>query len=279
MPILINNKQNEYVVINTLGFSGGERHIQLDSTHEITEKTIKLKAHILSSDDVMDLLLVTNALRHKFGQELDIKVEMPYLPYARQDRVCAEGQAFSLELFSQLLKMQNLSELIVWDCHSPVGIELTDAINVEPADIIKANEKLVALLQNEHSVLVCPDKGAVKRCSKIKEQLELERMIRCEKKRDPMTGKIIKTEVLADDLTGLTAVITDDICDGGFTFTKIAEQLQEKNVARIVLFVTHGIFSKGIDVFDGLIDTIYTTNSFPHEENKKLKIIDFNYKL
>ena len=88
----------------------------------------------------------------------------------------------------------------------------------------------------------------------------------CEKQRDPATGKISQTKVLSDDLSGRCAVITDDICDGGYTFIKIAEQLQAKNVERIVLFATHGIFSKGLDVFDGLIDEVIT---IPRMSNKR----------
>jgi len=149
--------------------------------------------------------------------------------------------------------------------------------NINPAEIIQSDAELLALLQDQNSVLVCPDKGAVGRCTDIKEQLNLNDMVLCEKRRDPSTGKIIKTEVLIDDLSGKCAVITDDICDGGFTFIKIAEQLRQKNVSKIVLFVTHGIFSKGLEVFDDLIDEIITTNSFTQTANPKLKVINFAY--
>jgi ribose-phosphate pyrophosphokinase len=100
-------------------------------------------------------------------------------------------------------------------------------------------------------------------------------MIQSKKVREPSTGKITRTVVLANDLSGKTAIITDDICDGGYTFIKIAEQLKEKNVEKIILYVTHGIFSKGLSVFEGLIDEIYTTESFKQTANKKLHIIPF----
>ena len=115
------------------------------------------------------------------------------------------------------------------------------------------------------------------RCTDIKEQLNLGEIVFCEKRRDPATGKIYKTDVLADDLSGKCAVISDDICDGGYTFIKIAEQLREKNIEKIVLFVTHGIFSKGLDVFDGLIDEVITTTSFTHQHHTKLRVINFEY--
>ena len=199
------------------------------------------------------------------------------MPYARQDRVCAPGQAFSLEVIAKLLKALRLNKLVTWDCHSQVGIELTGAVNIEPVNLIRADKQLTDLLKHKDTVLICPDKGAVNRCNDIKEGLDLPNIVFCEKKRDPATGKIYKTDVLVDDLTGKCAVISDDICDGGFTFIKIAEQLKEKNVEQIVLFVTHGIFSKGLDVFDGLIDQVITTNSFDQQDHAKLRVIDFEY--
>lgn len=270
----IDNKQE--IAYKALGFSGGERHIQLqDDENEVKE--VIIRAAVTDSEGLIDLLLIENALRHKYGQELEINLELPYLPYARQDRVCAPGQAFSLEVLKGLLGNLKLKKLVTWDCHSQVGVDLTDAVNIDPASIIKNDSALTKLLTNADTVLICPDKGAVRRCTHIKESLNISEMVLCEKRRDPVTGKIVKTEVLVDDLSDKVAVITDDICDGGFTFIKIAEQLQEKNVAKVILFVTHGIFSKGLTVFDGLVDELVTTNSFKHDAHSKLREINFEY--
>lgn len=276
MPIQLEINQQPVNALTTLSFSGGERHVQLMSLPE-TLQQITLRAYIRNSDDLLDLFLVHNALSNRYPQGLTINIEIPYLPYARQDRVCASGQAFSLEVFATWLQALNLSTLVTWDCHSDVGLTLTGAHNVTATEIIKSNQRLYDLLREDNSVLICPDKGAVKRCTALKNDLDIKHMVRCEKKRDPATGKIFKTEVLSDDLSGKTAIISDDICDGGYTFIKIAEQLKEKNAQRIILFVTHGIFSKGLEVFDGLIDHIFTTPSFPQQDNEKLTTINFNY--
>ena len=50
-----------------------------------------------SSHDVMDYLLLENIL---LTQGLTIDLEVPYFPYARQDRICAVGQAFSLDVMT-----------------------------------------------------------------------------------------------------------------------------------------------------------------------------------
>ena len=50
---------------------------------------------------------------------------------------------------------------------------------------------------------------------------------------------------------------------------------QKLNCEHVVLYVTHGIFSKGLGIFDGKVDRIFTTNSLPQFENEKLTVIDF----
>ncbi|WP_038185361.1 ribose-phosphate diphosphokinase [Vibrio rhizosphaerae] len=277
MNIQIKTDNNQILTTNFLTFSGGERHVQLSDTDVSPFSCITIEARIQDTTDVMDLLLLVNALQHKFGQNTPIHLTLPYLPYARQDRVCAAGQAFSLEVFAGLLNSMALRRLTVWDCHSQVGIDLTQAINITPEKIIATHSELVEQLTSDNSVLVCPDQGAKARCTAIQEYFALPSMVQCYKKRDSKTGHITKTEIEAPSLTGKTAIITDDICDGGFTFIKIAEQLKAKGASQIILYVTHGIFSNGFQVFDGLIDKIYTTDSFPQNaDNSMINVIHYS---
>ncbi len=277
MTISIKTTSSEIIKYEAISFPGGERHIQLHDLPADLPKSLKVAAVINSSNDLMDLLLINNALSNHYGEPILLNIEIPYMPYARQDRVCATGQAFSLQLMAELLRTLKIGYLVTWDCHSQVGIDLTGAFNVSATEIIKTSEELVSILTHSESVLVCPDKGALSRCEDLQQQLDIKQMVNCEKRRDPTTGQITHTDVLVDDLTGKTAVIIDDICDGGYTFIKIAEQLKAKNVERVVLYVTHGIFSKGIEVFDGLIDSVFTTNSFPNKQSDQLTVIDYEH--
>jgi ribose-phosphate pyrophosphokinase len=281
MPITITDNLGNTIKASHLGFSGGERHVQLGETAVATHTpaaptTLTLRAHLRNSDDIFDLLLTRNALIEAYGR-VPMNIEIPYLPYARQDRVCAPGQAFSLKVLADVLQVTAPDRLAVWDCHSPVGIELTGAINVDASNIVKASKELRTLIEQENTVLVCPDKGARSRCESMAKALGERPLVYCEKVRDPATGKILGTEVHIDSLEGTTAVITDDICDGGMTFIKIAEQLKAKRADKVVLFVTHGIFSKGLSVFDGLVDHIFTTNSFPQVADTRLTTITYEY--
>ncbi|MEN5173233.1 phosphoribosyltransferase family protein [Acinetobacter higginsii] len=279
------------VPIEFLQFSGGERHIQLqpELLNQLQADT-QIKASLQNSTDVMDYLLLENVL---LQQGTRLSVEIPYFPYARQDRICAQGQAFSLDLMTKLLNSNSekfvgqRQKIAVWDCHSPVTLELLrkntsfqQVINIEPIEIIQQSPALMQILSADNTVLICPDAGAIQRTQAIANGINPRRqqaidVIHCEKKRDPSTGKIRTTAVDSPDLTGKTAVITDDICDGGATFIGIAKQLRSLNCQNIILYVTHGIFSKGLAVFDGLVDQVFTSNSLPQAEANKLNIINF----
>ena len=265
--------------VSFVQFSGGERHVQLGVFENQGEYIIR--ADLRTSNDVFDLLLTADALNHKF-ENCGLYIEVPYLPYARQDRVCAPGQAFSLKVLAGLLgQIKNVKKMIVWDCHSPVGVDLTGAVNVAAQDVIKANVELSAMIMDLKTVVICPDKGAVHRTQDIVNAFgkdeQNDPIVYCEKVRDPATGQITHTDVKVDRLDGRIAVITDDICDGGYTFIKVAEQLKAKGADKVVLFVTHGIFAKGLDVFDGLIDHVFTTDSFEHAPDPRLTVIPYAF--
>lgn len=292
MSIQITTTDGTIIPAQFLQFSGGERHIQLaESILGKLTGTVKVRADIRSSNDVMDYLLLENVL---FELGLSVNLEVPYFPYARQDRACAAGQAFSLDVMTRLLNTNsfdrniNLQQTItVWDCHSEKTIDLlkkntrfSEVINISPADIIQQSPHLVDIIAATNTVLICPDHGAIARTTVIAESLKNSQngqpsIICCEKQRNPSTGKILNSKVNATDLTERTAVITDDICDGGATFIGIAQELRKLNCQHIVLYVTHGIFSRGLDVFDGLIDQIFTTNSLPQQSSDLLTVIPF----
>ena len=80
------------------------------------------------------------------------------------------------------------------------------------------------------------------------------------KERDLKTGQLTNFKVFNEDLQNKTCFIIDDICDGGGTFVGTAEALKKIGAQKIILVVSHGIFSKGFDLEN--IDEIYTTDSY-----------------
>lgn len=274
MDLKLETSKKGSIVVQFLQFSGGERHVQIDGFSDLkSEDAVAVRAYIRSSNDIMDYLLFENALL-KINPAVQIDLELPYLPYARQDRVCSQGQAFSLEVFASLIGIHKKRSVTVWDCHSEVGLNLIGAKNITIEKIISHSVELMKELESPNSVIVCPDKGALNRSFLVAKSVGAKDIVVCEKTRDPATGRISEIVVRAKDLKGKRAIILDDICDGGMTFLSVAKALKEINCEEVILYVTHGIFSKGLSVFDGLIDRIYTTDSFSQIKNSKLNIIN-----
>ena len=117
-------------------------------------------------------------------------------------------------------------------------------------------------MKNNKFYLVSPDAGSNKKIFDLAKSIGYtDEIIRCDKLRDITTGKIIETIVYKDNLYGKDAIIVDDILDGGKTFIEIAKILKQKNVGKIYLVVTHGIFSAGYTQLGEYFEQIYCTNS------------------
>lgn len=249
-------------------FSGGERHIQLVPSY--FEAEVDITATINNSNDLMDLVLTLNAIdniQSKLGFKSEIRVQIPYMPYSRQDRVCADGQAFSLSVIvSMILTSHPKVSIITWDIHSDVFNCIT---SVPQSTFLNQESKLREILYHNSHLLVQPDKGAKDRCQELKDNTDLfrgEDLVVGSKSRNPKTGWIDDYKVSGTDVKGRDCFIADDICDGGMTFILLAKALKEAGANSVVLFVTHGIFSKGLSDLHLYIDDIYTTNSLNNKD-------------
>lgn len=263
MKIYINGKQIDFQ--QPKQFSGGERHVQLPSgieKHDIVE----VMAQISDSNDMMDVLLTLDALS-RMGST-DVSLLLPYFPYSRQDRVCADGQAYSLDLVVRMLTAAHANvKLLTFDMHSDVN----DAVlSVPQSFALGAPSALADWLSDDANnvLLVCPDEGALPKCKNASTNSRMFKhgeMAIGGKVRDPKTGWISEYHLGGTEVDGRNCFIMDDICDGGMTFLLLAKELKARGAKQIVLFVTHGIFSKGTDELYKVCDQIWTTNTIDRD--------------
>lgn len=263
------NTTKESIKFEAFTFPGGEFNIKLTSILD-SSTDVMITQRVHDSNDIMEILMAVDALRRTENVD-NIELFIPYLPYARQDRVCNEGEAFSLKVFAQLINSCGFSRVHVFDAHSDVGPALIDnCVNhSNHLFIYHCVEHLLSQSKDEqpHLAIVAPDAGAVKKIYKVVQMLatifpEVEfELITCDKVRNLATGEILRTEVYAQHVYR-NCLIIDDICDGGRTVIEVAKVLMDKGADNISIAVSHGIFSKGFDVFNEVITSIYTTNSF-----------------
>ena len=286
---------NETRGVSSITFSGGEVHpnfkIQVPKGKEDAVQTFTIKAQILNSDDLMELFLVTDAIRNQVRYD-KIDLELLYLPYARQDRVCAPGDAFSLRVLANLINSQNYASVT---CLDPHNAEVTSKL-FHNLRVITANTMAIHLASRcQYDWIVSPDAGAFERVSRFIVSYNMlspasyhtvaprqALLLVGSKSRNPETGELSNTRITIghsgiepETLAGSKCLIVDDIADGGRTFSNLAAILREKGAERIDLFVSHGIFSHGTK---GLgLDNVYTTDSLPEKDDGRLVVKRFFY--
>ena len=251
-------------------FPGGEVHIK---SLKLSEPYYNhLYASITNSDDLVKLLLATDAFKRQYGFVPELY--LPYIPYARQDRVANRGEALSIKVLADLINLQNYPKVHVLDPHSDVSAALIN--NVCITDCTAFAKKVWDNLPDEYAdelIIIAPDAGALKKTHKIAKVLKYDKeVIFCEKKRDTKTGEITGTKVYFDDIKDKMFIIFDDICDGGRTFIEIAKVLKEQGAKKVILAISHGIFSKGLEVIFEYIDELLWTDSFKHLEETEFSI-------
>lgn len=265
-------------------FNGGEEHIAIEDN--VSEEVL-IEASLVNSRKVMQLLIATDALRRSGCKKINLFA--PYIPYARQDRVCNSGESLSIKVMAGLINSQGYNRVFTLDNHSDV----TSALIHKNHEINIAN--IIMRMTSENSVekgtdftryaLVSPDAGALKKTYKLSKALGGVPVIECGKKRNVSTGEITATMVYEEKDVVKSfdrLLIVDDICDGGKTFIELAKALKAKKAKSVELYVSHGIFSKGMSVFEGLIDKIYTTRSFVNQVTtaigEKFLLSDIDFK-
>lgn len=222
------------------------------------------------NDDLINLALLVDAIRRRMP-EIQIGLVMPYFPYARQDRVCNPGESLSVKVIADLINSLNLNRVYVVDPHSDVlGAVLN---NMEQIDVgQKIKKALTTIYEGQGCKIVSPDAGALKKIYRYAKDCNGVGVVRADKSRDTATGKITGTVVYSEHLGKTNLLVVDDIVDGGGTFIPLAEELRKITDGTVSLFVTHGLFTRGVDIVADAFDNVFVVSNMygPHPKLKDI---------
>jgi ribose-phosphate pyrophosphokinase len=242
----------------TSKFPAGEIYIKVDVP--LGTRAVRINSRFKSSDDLMRIFMAVDALQRQGVKYIELF--LPYLPYSRQDRVCNRGESFSLKVSAWML-MQSVDKIITYDVHSNVPLSIMDH-KIRILDNVREVKEFIDYIQprGKKLALICPDMGMVKKAEKLYKTGRFDTIVYCSKRR--VNGTVV-TDEIHNNLMGMTAIVIDDICDGGRTFIELGKKLRERHVDEMHLFVSHGIFSAGVSHLKGLYRNIGTTNSMNTE--------------
>lgn len=263
-------------------FAGGERHFQIlgDPSSFAENAQLIITTRASSVVDIYDILLANDAARNMGFKKIHLVI--PCFPAARQDRICNQGEPFTLKMNAELINSCGFESVTIYSPHSDVTPALIKNVLVADKDA-QFVRQIIQETSNGHQYnIVCPDAGAGKRVLSVTKQLaESDKwrnfnMVRCEKVRNVTDGHIKEIVVHSDDLQGEPCCVVDDIVVYGGTFLGIAEKLREANCGTLSIFTSHADCQAGLDKLATVFDKVYTTNTKGDwQETDKIKVFKF----
>ncbi len=235
---------------------------------KLTDLTAPYEVHerINSYTDLIKIKAISEAL--DFHSIKNRHLRIPCLFGQRSDRRFDKNQSFDLKIIADIINSCNFMDVEIFDPHSDVSLALIH--NSYKKDSFEYIEKIHEEIRN--SIIVSPDAGAYKKCFEYGKQLNCE-VVAAVKHRD-LSGKIELKFI--GDVKDKNCIIVDDLADGGYTFELLSKELKDQGANKVVLYVSHGYFTKGFDKLLETIDHIYCTNSvkdITHDKVTQYKII------
>ncbi|OIO21334.1 hypothetical protein COV61_03340 [Candidatus Micrarchaeota archaeon CG11_big_fil_rev_8_21_14_0_20_47_5] len=250
-------------------FLDGESYVRIPALPQIaTEQEVTLfhRAYPEQDSSLIQLFLMLKTLKR---QTDNISAVIPYLPYARQDKMVLEGEAKSSEYVCNLLAECGLCELISFDVHflKQKGTYRYGNLRIKN---ISLDEGLVKYFSKKciNPLIISPDKGASYMVSdKGGIAMEKKRKAYAQSELAIRRVSMMKTDA---DMKGRDVIIIDDMIAGGGTMIKAVELCRKKGAKRIFCGATHGLFLKDCakKIIGAGAQEVISSNSIPSEYSK-----------
>lgn len=243
---------------------------------DIRDKTvIVLESLSYPMDEhVMELVLMGDAIRRCAPKK--VIAVIPYLGYARQDKLHRAGEPVSARVMVKFLEVSQFAEIIGVDFHNNaiVGFFEIPVTHVTAMDTVAEEIKKMNI---KSGVVVSPDVGGSKRARNMAYYLDMPLAV-MEKKRFLNRHDTTETYQIIGDVKGKTAIICDDVISTGGTTVNAAISLQKEGAIDVIATTTHGIFAGDAvkKLMSSPITKVITTNTIDIPKEKqfsKLKIV------
>ena len=246
-------------------FPDGESYVRLDGNVESEHVAIVQTTCAPQDSRLMQLAFMTAAAKRNGAAKVTAVV--PYLGYARQDKIFLPGENISIETIAAMLKAAGLDQLITVNFHSepaltkfPFQAKTITAIPLLAEYFTKKGIK--------NAFALSPDKGAMYIADQAKKVLGGESG-HLEKQRDRYTGQTTQTAAHLN-VKGQAVIIFDDIISTGGTIVGAAKILREQGAAHVYTACVHGLLIGDAEkrILDAGVEEIVATDSVPSHVSK-----------
>jgi len=286
-------KNHELGEIEVRQFPDSELYVRILSN--VKDRECVVMQSTQNNDNLIELLIILDALMDLKAKK--VTAVIPYLGYARQDKRFKSGEALSARTVLKLIR-NSADRLITVNCHflnEGGAFDVDDYFDVTSRffeknmksdtfdDIhfdkkIKNNGKQELIVENidafpvvakyfkskfnENLVVIAPDKGALQHAKLAADVIGCE-FDYLEKTRLSGDAVTIKTKSL--NIKNQNVLILDDMISTGGTIVESAKIIRQCGAKTINVGCVHGVFSKGTEMFKGVVDEVVCTNTINRE--------------
>jgi ribose-phosphate pyrophosphokinase len=255
----------ETVPVDFKNFPDGESYVRLEGNVQGEEVFIVQTTSPPQDARLIQLALITDAAKR--GGAKKVMAVVPYLAYARQDKIFLQGEALSIETIARMLKAAGVDSLITVNVHQEKVLERFPfpTKNVSAIPLLAEHFRQRGF---KKAFALAPDKGAIHIAEEAKNVLRGE----CgylEKHRDCYTGQV-SVEKKTFDIKGKTVIIFDDIISTGSTIVAAAKILRELKAGKVYAACVHPLLIGDAEkrILEAGVEEIVGTDSVPSHVSK-----------
>ena len=253
-------------------FPCGEENILLPE--ELPER-VDVVHRVIDGQSLLELALLCDALQRKWV--VLERLIIPYLWYARQDRVTDDGHSHTLQVVARMIDACGAQSIEIVEPH-PNDIA---SFFATPVAVVRTH-MLFADHVDAESLVMAPDHGALQKATDLAWLLWAD-VAHIDKKRSKASDiGAISMEVTAD-VQWREVVLLDDMIDTGWTIVKASRLLKEKWASKVSIYATHGLFSGPAiqrlsdAVGEGYVDEVVVTNSIEQSHHWRMRVMDCSW--
>ncbi|MGN0177597.1 MAG: ribose-phosphate diphosphokinase [Methanobrevibacter sp.] len=244
----------ELCYVETKKFPDGERYLRINAQVKDEIVTVIQSTGYPQDENLMELLFIISNLKDLGAKK--VRVVVPYMGYARQEKRFNPGETISAKIVCELIQTAGADEFITFNIHEACVLDFFDipARNISAmSDIAEYLDKKFFKKEDLKPLIIAPDKGAYGFAQEISEIIgcDCTYLTKVRLGPDKVETKIVdvrcdsesENTVNIDSVKGMHAIIVDDIIATGGTIVNAINILKQYGASSVDVCCVHPILT------------------------------------